>query len=67
MKEISGPRTNRINQLVVKETLQTTRDENIFVIGGCAACPQPDGKFIPAPRPVRPQMATQAFKNILPR
>ena len=65
MKEIAGLETNRINQLVVHETLQTTRDENIFVIGDCAACPQPDGKFVPPRAQSAHQMATQAFKNIL--
>jgi NADH:ubiquinone reductase (H+-translocating) len=31
--------TNRINQLVVGPTLQTTADEAIFAIGDCAAAP----------------------------
>ncbi len=31
--------TNRINQLVVGPTLQTTDDEAIFAIGDCAAAP----------------------------
>ncbi len=35
---LAGLETNRANQLVVTPTLQTTRDENIFVIGDCAAC-----------------------------
>jgi NADH dehydrogenase len=39
LKDIGGLETNRINQLVVLPTLQTTRDENIFAIGDCAACP----------------------------
>lgn len=45
LKDIAGLETNRINQLVVQPTLQTTRDENIFVIGDCAACawPQANG------------------------
>ena len=38
LKGIAGLETNRINQLVVKDTLQTTRDDNIFAIGDCAAC-----------------------------
>ena len=37
LKDLDGLETNRLNQLVVI-TLQTTRDENIFVIGDCAAC-----------------------------
>ena len=39
LKEIDGLETNHINQLVVKPTLQTTLDENIFAFGDCAACP----------------------------
>lgn len=38
LKDIDGLETNRINQLVVKQNLQTTRDENIFAMGDCAAC-----------------------------
>lgn len=37
--EIDGLETNRINQLMVYRTLQTTLDENIFAFGDCAACP----------------------------
>jgi NADH:ubiquinone reductase (H+-translocating) len=37
--DLDGLETNRTNQLVVKPTLQTTRDENIFALGDCAACP----------------------------
>lgn len=36
---IGGLESNRINQLVVTKTLQTTRDESIFALGDCAACP----------------------------
>ena len=39
LKDLSGLETNRINQLVVKQTLQTTLDDNIFAFGDCAACP----------------------------
>ncbi|CAM3358527.1 NAD(P)/FAD-dependent oxidoreductase [Pseudomonas plecoglossicida] len=41
LKDIDGLETNRINQLVVRPTLQTTRDDDIFAFGDCAACPQP--------------------------
>jgi len=40
LQEIDGLETNRINQLQVRTTLQTTRDDNIFAFGDCAACPQ---------------------------
>lgn len=50
MKEIDGLETNRINQLVVHRTLQTTRDPSIFAMGDCAACPQGEGKPTVPPR-----------------
>ena len=43
LNELDGLETNSINQLVVTSALQTTRDENIFAFGDCAACPLPDG------------------------
>lgn len=65
LKDIAGLETARGNQLVVRPTLQTTRDERIFALGDCA-------QFIPegAERPVPPraqaahQMADIAFHNI---
>ena len=33
LKDLDGLETNRINQLVVLETLQTTRDGDVFAIG----------------------------------
>ncbi len=53
LKDIDGLETNRINQLHVLPTLQTTRDENIFAFGDCAACPQPGSErnVPPVPRP----------------
>lgn len=65
MKDIAGLETNRINQLVVKDTLQTTRDDNIFVIGDLAQCTQADGSFVPPRAQAAHQMASQAFKNIV--
>ncbi len=38
LKDLGGLETNRINQLVVRGTLQTTRDDAIFAMGDCAAC-----------------------------
>jgi len=43
LKDLDGLESNRINQLVVRPTLQTTRDDDIFVLGDCAACPLGDG------------------------
>jgi NADH dehydrogenase len=48
LAQLDGLETNRINQLVVHQTLRTTRDPDIFAIGDCAACPQP-GTTVPVP------------------
>ena len=39
LKQLDGLETNRINQLIVKQTLQTSVDDSIFALGDCAACP----------------------------
>ena len=39
MRDLGGLETNQLNQLVVGPTLQTTRDENVFAMGDCAAAP----------------------------
>ncbi|RLM27074.1 NADH dehydrogenase [Brenneria alni] len=65
MKDIAGLETNRINQLVVEPTLQTTRDANIFAIGDCASCAQEGGGFVPPRAQAAHQMASRCHKNIL--
>ncbi len=68
LKEIAGLETNRINQLVVKRTLQTTRDENIFAIGDCAACPMDDqGNNVPPRAQAAHQQAATLAKSIIRR
>lgn len=56
LKDIAGLETNRINQLVVGATLQTTRDPDIFAMGDCA-CYIPEGETRPIPP--RAQVANQ--------
>jgi len=53
---LDGLEVNRGNQLVVEQTLQTTRDSDIFAFGDCASCPQPDSD---RPVPPRAQAAHQ--------
>ncbi len=43
LRELDGLETNRLNQLVVHQNLQSTRDPSIFALGDCAACPQGEG------------------------
>ncbi|HTT11094.1 MAG TPA: NAD(P)/FAD-dependent oxidoreductase [Burkholderiaceae bacterium] len=59
-----GLETNRINQIVVHQTLQTTSDENIFAIGDCSACPWP-GRVEGRPVPPRAQAAHQQAMHMV--
>jgi len=65
IKDIAGLETNRVNQLVVKSNLQTTRDESIFALGDCASCALPSGGFVPPRAQSAHQMASLIAKNIL--
>jgi len=68
LKDIDDLETNRINQLVVRPTLQTTRDDNIFAFGDCAACAMPDGKgFVPPRAQAAHQQASMLAKSICRR
>ncbi|MGP8233220.1 MAG: NAD(P)/FAD-dependent oxidoreductase [Methylovirgula sp.] len=65
LKDIGGLETNRINQLVVKQTLQTTRDPDIFAMGDCAACPLDDtGATVPPRAQAAHQEASHLLKQI---
>jgi NADH dehydrogenase len=48
LKNLGGLETNRINQLVILPTLQTTRDPDIFALGDCSSLPR-EGKMPPVP------------------
>jgi NADH dehydrogenase len=50
LRDLDGLETNRTNQLVVRQTLQTTRDDGVFAIGDCAACPWPEKQTNVPPR-----------------
>lgn len=60
-----GLETNRINQLAVYKTLQTTLDQHIFAFGDCAACPSgEEGKFVPPRAQAAHQQASLLAKNL---
>jgi len=61
LAQLEGLEVNRINQLVVHQTLQTTHDENIFAFGDCASCPQPGSDH---PVPPRAQAAHQQANTL---
>jgi NADH dehydrogenase len=56
LAQLDGLEVNRAGQLVVDQTLRVTRDDAIFALGDCAACPQPDSD---RPVPPRAQAAHQ--------
>jgi len=47
LKDLDGLETNRLNQLVVRETLQATRDDDVFAFGDCAAAPWKKDRTVP--------------------
>jgi len=62
LRLVDGLEVNRINQLVVEPTLQTTRDPDVFAIGDCAACPR---RGEPTPVPPRAQAAHQEAAHMV--
>jgi NADH dehydrogenase len=62
LHDLDGLESNRLNQLVVRPTLQTTRDDNVFAFGDCAACPW-EGH--PGQVPPRAQAAHQQASHLV--
>jgi NADH dehydrogenase len=62
LADLDGLETNRLNQLVVLPTLQTTRDERVFAMGDCSVLPREVGK--PAVPPAA-QAAHQQASHLL--
>lgn len=67
LRELDGLETNRKNQLVVYKTLQTTRDENIFAFGDCAACPMDGDRLVPPRAQAAHQQAKLLVKTLQAR
>lgn len=68
LHEIDGLETNRINQLVVQPTLQTSRDEDVYAIGDCAACAWPEkASNVPPRAQSAHQMASLVYRNLRAR
>jgi NADH dehydrogenase len=72
LKDIAGLETNRINQLVVGATLESSRDASIFAIGDCAACPWTEARhgkdgLVPPRAQAAHQQATHMVRQITRR
>ena len=65
MSGIGGLETTPTNQLAVRPTLQTTRDDRIFALGDCTACPIPGStRLVPPRAQAAHQMATTVSDNL---
>jgi NADH dehydrogenase len=67
LKDLDGLETNRINQLVVHQTLQTTRDADVFAFGDCASCPWPEKNASIPPRAQSAHQQSTHLAKMLPR
>jgi NADH dehydrogenase len=63
---LDGLQTNRLSQLVVTPTLQTTLDPNVFAIGDCASVPWPgrEGVTVPPRAQAAHQQASHLVKQM---
>lgn len=57
--------TNRNNQVLVEPTLQAKGQPDIWVIGDCCACEQPDGSWVPPRAQSAHQMAECVRDNLV--
>nr|WP_136250950.1 NAD(P)/FAD-dependent oxidoreductase [Ningiella ruwaisensis] len=64
LANLDGLESNKINQLVVTDTLQCTKDDAIYAIGDCAHCVMPNGDKVPPRAQSAHQMASCLFDNI---
>lgn len=67
LRDLDGLESDRINRLVVRQTLQTTRDDDIFVMGDCAATPWRDGQTVPPRAMAAHQQASHLLKTLCDR
>ena len=65
IRELDCFELNRANQIIVKPTLLSSTDDDIFVIGDCCACELPDGKFVPPRAQSAHQMASCVESNLI--
>jgi NADH dehydrogenase len=64
LKDLDGLESNRLNQLVVRPTLQTTRDPDIFALGDCACAPWTADRTVPPRAQAAHQQASHLAKTL---
>jgi NADH dehydrogenase len=63
LNTLDGLETNKLNQLIVIPTLQTTQDDNVFALGDCAMC-QLESGIVPPRAQAAHQQASLLADNI---
>ena len=61
---LDGLESNRLNQLVVRDTLQATRDDDVFALGDCAAAPWKPDRAVPPRAQAAHQQASHLAKTL---
>ena len=64
LRDLDGLESNQLNQLVVRPTLQATRDDDVFALGDCAACIWTGGRAVPPRAQSAHQQANHLVKAI---
>lgn len=67
LRDIGGLETNRQNQLACLQTLQATRDADVFAIGDCAAVAWKEGRNVPPRAQSAHQMSNHLVKTLARR
>ena len=64
LAQLDGLAVNRVHQLHVRPTLQTTLDDDVFALGDCAACPLDSQHLVPPRAQAAHQQASLLVKSI---
>ena len=67
LEDLDGLEANRLNQLAVLPTLQTTRDADIYALGDCASAPWHAGKMVPPRAQAAHQQSSFLVKTLTRR
>ena len=67
LKDLAGLETNRLDQIVVTDKLQTTRDPSILAFGDCAAAPWIGRKGTVPPRAQAAEQEARYLAKAVPR
>ena len=64
LRALAGLEINKLNQLLVTPTLQTTQDDTIFALGDCTGCRMDAERWVPPRAQAAHQQASLLAKNI---